>query len=157
MRNTDIRRPPALLVIGVLMLGLTTPRAEPSGTGDNDDQANAVVVVRESQRFQGTWELVSARDNGVTRRSNRNRITIKGEDWMSGSHRFTFKVNERAFPKQIDWAQDGSVWKGIYRFEDNTMTLCVGPPGSPRPAEFETKPGDKRQLHVRKHVASRAP
>jgi uncharacterized protein (TIGR03067 family) len=54
-------------------------------------------------------------------------------------------------PKGIDltWAEGANKDKrqlGIYRFEADTLTICVGPIGKERPKAFESKEGSGSSL-----------
>lgn len=102
--------------------------------------------------IQGTWELVSAADDGRAQASDGNRIVVQGDEWTAGSLKFKYRFWATERPKRIDWVCQKQVWKGIYDLTGDTMRLCVSPPDQPRPTEFVTKPGDRRQLHVRRRV-----
>ena len=42
--------------------------------------------------------------------------------------------------------------EGIYKFEDDTLILCVADPGRPRPSAFEAGPGSGASLFVLRRV-----
>ncbi len=102
--------------------------------------------------LQGTWRLVSAWDNGVQGLANGNRVTVTLQEWTATGLTFNYRLDSARTPKQIDWVHKGQVWKGIYELTPDRLRLCVSPPGQSRPTEFVTRPGDRRQLHVRKRA-----
>jgi len=44
--------------------------------------------------------------------------------------------------------QGGLVRQGIYQLEDETLTLCLAPPGEKRPADFTPRPETRHALLV---------
>jgi uncharacterized protein (TIGR03067 family) len=103
--------------------------------------------------IQGTWELVSAKDNGVDFGTDRNRIVVAGSRWNAKGDSFTYRLFPHKRPKQVDWTLNGKLSEeGIYEFNGDILLLCLSKPGGPRPTEFETISGDGRRMHVRRRV-----
>jgi uncharacterized protein (TIGR03067 family) len=42
--------------------------------------------------------------------------------------------------------------KAIYKFEEDTLTICIASPGKDRPAEFKSEPGSGARLYVLKRA-----
>lgn len=103
--------------------------------------------------LQGTWELVSAKDDGVDLGTDGNRIVVAGKRWKARDETYSYSMFPNRRPKQIDWTCGGKNYAGIYELNADTLRLCFGLPGEPRPLEFDTIPGDGRRLHVRRRVA----
>jgi uncharacterized protein (TIGR03067 family) len=59
-----------------------------------------------------------------------------------------FTSDSSKSPKTIDYVSKGKTQLGIYEFEGDVLKVCVSAPGSPRPAEFKSIPGDGRTLTV---------
>ena len=75
--------------------------------------------------------------------------------WHPAGH---FTVNPDTRPKQVDSIAEGGpnageMTPGIYEILDaNHKRACWGPPGGPRPTEFESPPGSKRILQYWKKI-----
>lgn len=115
------------------------------------DRVDVVVVRNERESLRGTWELTSAVESGK-RLHGTNRIRIEPETWVADRKEFVYELDTLPTPRRIDWRCDGKIWKGIYQIEGDELTLCIVPPGEPRPMRFVSTPGDKRQLHTRHRV-----
>jgi uncharacterized protein (TIGR03067 family) len=69
-----------------------------------------------------------------------------------------FTVNPNTTPKQVDSIAEGGpeageMTPGIYEILDaNHKRACWGPPGGPRPTEFESPRGSKRILQYWKKI-----
>ena len=120
------------------------------------EKAEAKPARTDLARFQGTWlapagpndEVVitmTVKDNAYTARWDRGdgtNVELKGE----------LRINEKANPKTIDFfnsqRNDGDDARdnlGLYRFEGETIIICVGGVGNERPTEFK-KGDDGAQL-----------
>lgn len=73
--------------------------------------------------------------------------------------RAEYTVDPSTHPKRIDFVHTAGTSKGktqlgIYEIDGPLLRLCFGTPGGPRPADFETRPGDGRTLAVWKRVTA---
>jgi uncharacterized protein (TIGR03067 family) len=111
--------------------------------------------------FEGEWRMVSALLDGqpmdesavkwVKRVTRGNETTVSAGPQMMFQFQFTHDV--AASPKTVDYlhtagANEGKSQHGIYEFEGGLLKVCLAPPGAPRPAKFESSPGDGRMLTV---------
>jgi uncharacterized protein (TIGR03067 family) len=116
--------------------------------------AMAADPAEEREKLEGAWTAISAERNGeeaaelVGHRlefaGRRFHITAQGRILYVGS----YAVEPEPQPAQIDFQHEegeiaGGVWQGIYRLEDNTLTICDNAvdTSKPRPTEFATSPG----------------
>jgi uncharacterized protein (TIGR03067 family) len=126
------------------------------------DRAAREAADRDYQRLSGTWQLTRAVVDGNPVPADQLKQTILITDRNTfrfpqasgvGTHPAgTFTVNPSTVPHQVDSVASGGpnagqVTLGIYEIiDDNHKRACWGPPGGPRPTEFESPPGSKRIL-----------
>jgi uncharacterized protein (TIGR03067 family) len=103
-------------------------------------------------RFQGTWYLVSAMEDGNVLPQDKVKqttIVIKGDTFRfpgstedATSKAGTIKLDETKTPKEIDTiSTEKEVMLGIYRMEENGYKVCFAPAGKPRPTAMGSSPG----------------
>jgi uncharacterized protein (TIGR03067 family) len=103
-------------------------------------------------RFQGTWHLVAAMQDGnilPQDKVKQTTIVFKGNTFrFPGSAEYatskegTIKLDETKTPKQIDAiSTDNEVMLGIYVLQEKGYKVCFAPAGKPRPTEFNSTPG----------------
>jgi uncharacterized protein (TIGR03067 family) len=103
-------------------------------------------------RFQGTWYLVAAVEDGNVLPQEKVKgetIVFKGDTFQfpgsaadATSKAGTFKLDENKTPKEIDSTSKEKVTMlGIYRMDDNGYKICFAPAGKPRPTDFGSQPG----------------
>ncbi len=103
-------------------------------------------------RFQGTWYLVMAMQDGKALPENKVKettIVFKGDTFrFPGSAEYatsksgTIKLDETKTPKEMDAiSTEKEVMLGIYALEENGYKVCFAPAGKPRPTEFTSTPG----------------
>lgn len=128
-----------------------------AGCSASEDAAD-----RDYQRLSGTWQLTRAVVDGnpVPEEQLKQTILITDRNTFRfpqasgvGTHPAgTFTVNPSTVPHLVDSVASGGpnagqVTLGIYEIiDDNHKRACWGPPGGPRPTEFESPPGSKRIL-----------
>jgi uncharacterized protein (TIGR03067 family) len=112
-------------------------------------------------KMQGEWSMVSGSADGFdipaemrptakrVCKGNETTVTIGGQLIMQA----TFSVDASKTPKTIDYkATDGptkgKTHLGIYEFEAETIKYCFAAPDAQRPADFTSKPGERRTLSV---------
>jgi uncharacterized protein (TIGR03067 family) len=69
----------------------------------------------------------------------------------------TIKLDPGKSPKAMDITftegeSKGKVSLGIYKIEDDRLTICRAAPGTDRPSEFASKPGSGHTLMVYERV-----
>lgn len=104
---------------------------------------------KEQERFQGTWTIVSLENQGMKVADDAIKdwkLTIKDDQWIVSQGdrelKATFKLDPTKDPKQIDLAiKNGDqevLAKGIYKLENDTLTMCRTAGQKERPKEFKT-------------------
>jgi uncharacterized protein (TIGR03067 family) len=116
----------------------------------------------ELQKFEGTWQLVSAVNDGKQTPEEvvkKIRVVIKGskhtvyfgDDAVVKDIPFTIDPSRN--PKTVvDTLPDGKQIKGIYKLDGDALTSCVAEAGKEGPTEFASKPGSGHALRVFKRV-----
>lgn len=126
------------------------------------DRAAQNAAKRDYERLSGTWQLTRAVVDGDPVPEEQLKKTVLITDGNTfrfpqasgaGTHPAgSFTINPSVVPNQVDsvasgGANAGQVTLGIYEIIDDThKRACWGPPGGPRPTEFESLPGSKRIL-----------
>jgi uncharacterized protein (TIGR03067 family) len=115
-------------------------------------QQPAAAPKTDLDRFQGTWYLVSAMQDGNAlpeEEVKQTTIVIKGDTFRFPksaedvtSRAGTFKLDETKTPKEMDTiSTEKEVMLGIYALEENGYKVCFAPAGKPRPTEMGSAPG----------------
>src|ERR1041385_6943024 len=134
---------PALLAVLSLAVATTTFAGEKS---------------TDIKGIQGTWLPVKAELRGVVMKDealkkiewlklNDGNYEVKAESLDKG----TYEINSGAKPKTIDVTGTegpnlGRKMPAIYELNGDTLVICYGLGGSPRPTEFKSAPGTKNFL-----------
>lgn len=103
-------------------------------------------------RFQGTWYLVVAMQDGKTlpqEKVKQTTIVFKGDTFrFPGSAEYatsksgTIKLDETKTPKEMDAiSTEKEVMLGIYALEEVGYKVCFAPAGKPRPTAMSSTPG----------------
>jgi len=122
-------------------------------------QATAKTPKTDLDRLQGTWNLVSAIQDGNALPEDKVKqttIVFKGDTFrFPGSAEYatskagTIKLDETKTPKQMDAiSTKKEVMLGIYALEENDYKVCFAPAGKPRPTEFTSTPRSGQILQV---------
>jgi uncharacterized protein (TIGR03067 family) len=112
---------------------------------------------KDLEQMQGTWELQSMERDGTKSTAKdfkKFQRTVKGDVYTvtieddQGVREVTGKItlDPTQKPKAIDVKplkgfMDDRPIQGIYRFEDDTQTLCVAPAEQKRPTGFRAEEG----------------
>jgi uncharacterized protein (TIGR03067 family) len=110
-------------------------------------------------RFQGTWYLVMAMQDGKTLPEDKVKqttIVFKGDTFsFPGSAEYatsksgTIKLDETKTPKEMDAiSTEKEVMLGIYALDEGGYKVCFAPPGKPRPTALGSTPGSGYILQV---------
>jgi uncharacterized protein (TIGR03067 family) len=136
-----------LAIVPVAFLGADSPK-------------NTAAMVLE--RFQGTWQLISAETNGKKAGEDfvkQVRVVIKGRKHSvylgekELAHEIWFDLDPTKAPKWVtDTLPDGRTIKGIYDLQGDRLMSCVAEAGKARPTEFTAKEGSGWTLRVFKRV-----
>ena len=136
-----------MLMLLVVSTNVQCNRPEHKATATND-----------FERIQGTWALISGERHGekFTAEVTRNvKLTFagdalrthKGEDVTEAG----FTLHPEMNPKGIDLDMDGSTGLGIYKLDDDKLTILHGEVDQPRPVDFDAvKRGDLTMLVLEK-------
>jgi uncharacterized protein (TIGR03067 family) len=122
-------------------------------------QATAKTPKTDLDRLQGTWNLVSAMQDGNALPEDKVKqttIVFKGDTFrFPGSAEYatsragTIKLDQTKTPKEMDAiSTEKEVMLGIYALEENGYKVCFAPAGKPRPTEFTSTSGSGQILQV---------
>ena len=115
--------------------------------------------------FEGEWQMVSGVMSGqpmkksdvqwVRRVTEGNAVSVIAGPQVLMKMEFTHDASKS--PKTIDYVNTaggnkGKSQQGIYEFAGDLLKVCVGAPGSARPAQFESLAGDGRSFTVWRRI-----
>lgn len=142
-----------------MMAALLIALASTLGPGTLDGSPAADASAVELRRHQGTWVVTSAIFDGQesdpeVAASIRRVVDGDHAVWRRDGQAFAgtrIELDPTAEPKTIDVLPDGGPNRGrrtpgIYRFEGDSLTICMAPPGGARPDAFEAQAGSGRSL-----------
>jgi uncharacterized protein (TIGR03067 family) len=130
-----------LLISGLGLLLVACNRQQPAEAPKTD-----------LDRFQGTWNLVAAVQDGNVLPEDKvkqEKIVIKGDTFRflgladdATSKAGTIKLDENKTPKEMDTiSTEKEVMLGIYRMDEGGYKVCFAPAGKPRPTDFRSEAG----------------
>ena len=97
----------------------------------------------DQEKIHGTWALVSGERNGkpLSDEVVRNIKLIFAGDKLTTKHKdrkteAALKLDANKTPKEIDLDMDGSVGKGIYQLDGDSLKIVHGEVGDARPKDF---------------------
>jgi len=128
------------------------------------DTPQEIAAKKDLEKFQGTWQLISAETDGKKApedRVKKIRVVIQGakHNVFFGEENVAkdipFTIDPTKNPKTVtDHLPDGKEIQGIYDLEGDTLKSCVAPIGKDRPTEFASKPGTGHTLRLFKKAKS---
>jgi uncharacterized protein (TIGR03067 family) len=118
----------------------------------NRQQPTAAAPKTDLDRFQGTWNLVAAVQDGNVLPQDKvkdEKIVFQGDTFRfvgladdATSKEGTIKLDENKTPKEMDAiSKEKEVMLGIYRMDENAYKVCFAPAGKPRPTDFRSEAG----------------
>ena len=119
------------------------------------------AVKKDRIQLQGEWSMVSGSADGSAMpdamresakrvcKEDETTVTVGGLLFMKAK----FTIDPSRKPKTIDYEMidgptKGKKQFGIYEIDGDKVKFCFGSPGSERPPDFTSKPGDGRTLSV---------
>jgi uncharacterized protein (TIGR03067 family) len=157
--NSSMKTLPTAFLIGLAAVATSTAWAE-------DSEA----IKKDIAQLQGEWSMVSGSADGSAMpdamRETAKRVCKGDETTVTvGEQLFMkakFTIDPSRKPKTIDYQMidgptKGKKQLGIYALEGDTVKFCFGSPGSERPPDFTSKPGDGRTLSVWKRKKTSEP
>lgn len=131
---------------------------------------DASTAESERARHRGTWVATSMIRDGESAPAavvGSIRREVEGDHvaWTRDGKRFAgtrFEVDPSPSPRALDLLPDGGPSRGerllaIYKFEEETLTICVADVGRPRPVRFEAGPGSRQTLQAFRRVEPAGP
>jgi len=126
---------------------------------NRQEPATPAAPKTDLDRFQGTWYLVMAMQDGKTLPEDKVKqttIIFKGDTFRfpdsaeyATSKSGTIKLDETKTPKEMDAiSTEKEVMLGIYALDDNGYKVCFAPAGKPRPSKLGSTPGSGYILQV---------
>jgi uncharacterized protein (TIGR03067 family) len=128
--------------VTVLLLAVALPAA----AGGKDDAVKA-----ELGRLKGAWQATAVEQDGKRATDDvakQMRLVFDGEELtvFAGDTvlmRGAAQLDPGAKPKALTLASTagrlkGQTVEGIYELDGDALTVCLGPPGGPRPAGFKS-------------------
>lgn len=116
---------------------------------------------KDAERILGTWNIVSAETGGSKEDDDKikdgtltfakdGKGTLKLPDQNVD---LTYELDAAKKPGHITFTADDRTFRGIYKFEGDKLTVCVGEPDSDsRPTKFATEAGTMMRLTVLKRA-----
>ena len=126
-------------------------------------------AAKDKQSIQGTWQVVSAiqegkeaaERNGWFFEITADKLTMKMAREMAEGLTLDYRLDPSATPKAIDTTHELDpgkpiVQKGIYELSGDTLKLHFEAAGKKPPATFDSKPGGTSSLFILKRVKAAA-
>ena len=154
MLATKMKTVAALVLAMVLVLagfgmGVRWALADPPAQAGN-------AGAKDEDRILGTWQMIAGEEEGQPAPADAVKdtkcIIAAAGKWTSKhggmEQEFVFKLDPTKNPKAIDLTSKGHTGFGIYKFEKDTLTICVTKGEGERPTDFSTQAGTRLVLVV---------
>ena len=145
----------AVALVACLLLG---------GVRADEKKADKEAAVkREWKRLNGTWEFTGSVSDGK-KEAPKERVTLTLKDgkytFMWGGKvvdEWALKIDPTSSPKSMDLTPssgptESNSYRAIYELKGNTLRVCLGQRGKPRPKAFEAKAGSGHTLVTYKRL-----
>jgi uncharacterized protein (TIGR03067 family) len=142
-----------ILLASFIPAAPATPPSDPKkgeSTANNDQTAIQGVWYMEAINYDKKVMDDDPRWKGATMEFTKDKAITTATTEKTESE---YTLDSSSSPKRIDLIKkikfmDDKIAPGIYRLEENKLTLCLTGPGTERPADF--KPGEGRAVMVLK-------
>ncbi len=148
-------------LIAIKQLRIAAASSDPELAWRANSILEKVVDQRDVDGLQGTWRYDEVTRNGKPEPGKfGSTFVVKGQSlWIirkDGVDEFgemPFSVHPEKRPCEFEFEYQGTVIKGVYRLENETVTLCYPSiSNGPRPTKFSSDPGEKTGLYVLSRV-----
>jgi uncharacterized protein (TIGR03067 family) len=124
---------------------------------------------QELRALEGTWQFVTLEIDGSVvpaSMASEARILIDGDRFRTespqGNYEGVFTIDVEAVPARIDiefveGPEAGNWSYGIYRLDQDELTICLGVVGASRPGTFDTRPGSGHALEKLRRASAARP
>jgi uncharacterized protein (TIGR03067 family) len=165
LKSGPVWRPGTAATVGlaaatVLLVALCAWQLSPAWAGFRGGRtsyrcAGGAALQHDRELVQGTWVLAAQERNGRRDAPDSIKgckvvIELDEATFFTRDRRenWRFGVDTKADRHWIDLVQGGLVRQGIYKLQDETLTLCLALPGEKRPADFSTASETRCTLHT---------
>jgi uncharacterized protein (TIGR03067 family) len=118
------------------------------------------------QNIQGEWQAVWLEDDGrqiPASKVKKTTVTITGDSYTLHQEDQDFsgvitRIDPSENPPTIDFLRARGLdrpsksYQGIYLLEGDEFSVCVAPPGKPRPMDFDSRRGSGYWLYLLRRV-----
>jgi uncharacterized protein (TIGR03067 family) len=122
---------------------------------------DAAKVEAERKKLQGTWVVLSLREDGAEKKANGQlQLKFEGEtftmlqgDQVTGKGPFALDPSKDPMEMDLEFREgkeEGKTGLAIYAWDGANLKFCGADSKEKRPTGFTTKPGDDRILLVLK-------
>lgn len=147
----------SLSLLVLLVLGSVGCSNSAKETGKDSPAPEPTPARTDWDHIQGTWIPTEAEHEGkkIDERAPEDVIIFSGKRLIvkrnnGYTHPGTFTIDPSKTPKTIDlgWSEKNPkrLNLGVYELDGDTLRICFGDEGAPRPTTFESKAGSKTRI-----------